>query len=344
MKKICGEAIRLLESDESFVQATVLASSGSTPRGAGSCMLVLKDGSISGTIGGGALEAGVIEASEEVLKEKRARIATIILDGNDAAALGVICGGTATVLVDYIDAGHPGNLEFFKALRTVIETGAPSRIVTSFHADGVSRCQCLLPPDGPPLGADGFNPNVLKALQNREGSYDAFTRLDSHDVFFLRAGADGMAYIFGAGHCGEKLAHILPTVGFGTVVIDDREEFANRARFPEADEILVPETMDLPFGGIAFDDSSYIIIVTRGHAHDELVLRGALRTGAGYIGMIGSKRKRETIYANLLADGYKQSDIDRVYSPIGMDIGAETPEEIAVSITAEMIKVRAERK
>jgi len=348
MKQLCDDAIRLLESGESFVQATILQSSDSTPRGEGACMLILGDGSICGTVGGGALEGGIIKAAPEVMREKRARIAEIVLDGNDEAAPDVICGGTATVLIDYISAAHPGNLEFFSALRTALRTGQRAKIVTAApgkgSADGATRSQCLLAPDGEPLGADGFSPEVLGALGSRAGSFDAFTKLDSFDVYLHNVGTDGTAYIFGAGHCGEKLAPVLALVGFGTVVIDDRPEFANAGRFPEADDILVPDTMDQPFNDIEMGADSYIVIVTRGHVHDELVLRSALRTGAGYIGMIGSRRKREAIYKNLRADGYTQSDINRVYSPIGVDIAAETPEEIAISIAAEMINHRAKRR
>ena len=195
-----------------------------------------------------------------------------------------------------------------------------------------------------PIGANGLDPAVVKAIESRTCGYDAFTKLDSFDIYLHSVGTDGAAYIFGAGHCGEKLAPVLATVGFGVTIIDDRAEFANTGRFPEADDIIVPKKMDAPFNDINFSGDSYIVIVTRGHAHDEIVLRGALRTKAGYIGMIGSRKKREAIYEHLLADGFTQNDIERVFSPIGINISAETPEEIAISIAAEMIRVRAERR
>ena len=346
MKELVKAAIGLLEEGESFVQATILASSGSTPRGEGACMLVLRDGSICGTVGGGALEGGIIRAALEVIREKSARVINVVLDGKDENAVDVICGGTTAVLVDYIDAAHPGNLGFFKALHSVARSGTQARVVSVPPApdNHATRCQCLMLKGGPPLGADGLDPAVVAAITARSGSYDAFTKLDSFDVYLHSVGADGAAYIFGAGHCGEKLAPVLATVGFSVVVIDDRAEFANAGRFPSADEIIVDEAMDIPIKDREFGSDSYIVIVTRGHAHDELVLRAALRTSAAYVGMIGSRRKREAIYMHLLADGYSQSDIDRVHSPIGMSIGAETPEEIAISIAAEMIKVRAERR
>ena len=345
MKEISKAAIDLLESGKGFVQATILTSEGSTPRGAGSCMLVLDDGSIVGSVGGGALEAGIIKAAPETMRSKGARVIDIVLDGNDENAVDVICGGSASVLVEYIDPGQKGHFEFFTALGTILKSGTRARIVTVTPATGsnATRCQCLLLQEGPPVGAEGLEPSVVKAIESRHGGYDAFTKLDSFDIYLHSVGSDGIAYIFGAGHCGEKLAPVLATIGFGVVVIDDREEFANAQRFPSADEIYVPESMDIPLTALEFGDDSYIVIVTRGHVHDELVLRGALRTKAGYVGMIGSKKKREAIYRRMLEDGFKQADIDRVYSPIGLPISAETPEEIAISIAAEMIQVRAKR-
>jgi len=347
VKQICDDAIQLLESGKRFVQATILQSSGSVPRGEGACMLILSDGSILGTVGGGSLEGGIINAAPAVFNTKRPRVIEIVLDGNDTVAVGMICGGQATVLMDYIDCDHPGNLVFFTALKSALQSGMQAQLVTVLpgaDSAAVYRSQCLLSPEGEPLGTDGFYPDVLHAMQSRHNGYDVFTQLENHDVFLHRVGTDGIAYIFGAGHCGQKLAHVLHTVGFGTVIVDDREEFANRERFPDADKILVPESMGLPFSDIEFNSDSYIVIVTRGHKHDELVLRHSIRTGAGYIGMIGSRRKRESIYERLLADGYTQTELDAVYSPIGIPIEADTPEEIAVSIAAELIKVRAERR
>ena len=345
IKQLCENAIRLLSSGESFVQATILISSGSVPRGTGASMLMLRNGSICGTVGGGALEAGIMKAAPGIFDRKRPLVIDMVLDGNDAVAAGMICGGSATALLDYIDAENPGNLEYFTALEAAIRSGTQALIATVPPVDGTTtatRCQCLLPLDGAPQGASGIDEAVLKSLQS--GGYHVFTKTENLTVYFHRVGSDGTAYIFGAGHCGEKLAHVLCTVGFSTVVIDDRAEFANTSRFPEADEVLTPKSMDLPFADIGWSQDSYIVIVTRGHSFDELVLRGALKTGAGYIGMIGSLKKRDSIYSRLLADGYTQADLERVSAPIGLDIGADTPEEIAVSIAAELIKVRAKRK
>jgi xanthine dehydrogenase accessory factor len=137
----------------------------------------------------------------------------------------------------------------------------------------------------------------------------------------------------------SQIAPLAARVGFQVVVIDDRAEFADPARFPEAHQVI-----QAPFEGLmeqlSVDPASYLVIVTRGHSHDKEVLAQALDTDARYVGMIGSNRKIGIIFNRLREEGISQERLDRVHSPIGIDIGAETPEEIAVSIVAELIEVR----
>jgi len=149
------------------------------------------------------------------------------------------------------------------------------------------------------------------------------------------------AYIFGGGHVGLALEPVLRYIGFSTVVIDDREEYANSSRFAEADQVRVIKSFEDAFKDIETDENSYIIIVTRGHSFDYTVLSQSLKRKAAYIGMIGSKGKVADTFKRLRDDGFSQKELDKVYSPIGLSIFAETPEEIAVSVAAEMIKVRA---
>lgn len=146
-------------------------------------------------------------------------------------------------------------------------------------------------------------------------------------------------YIFGGGHIALCLAKMAKLVGFKIVVIDDRPEYANARRFPEAEQTIV-EDFAKAFRKIKIDKSGYIVIVTHGHKGDETVLEGALATEAKYIGMIGSKTKNQAIFSHLLAKGIPQEQLDRVHAPIGLEIYSQTPEEIAVSILAEIIKVR----
>jgi xanthine dehydrogenase accessory factor len=147
-----------------------------------------------------------------------------------------------------------------------------------------------------------------------------------------------VAYLFGGGHVSMAVAKAANAAGFGIVVIDDREQFANRERFPTAEQVFI--NFEGAFAQIHPNASSYLIIVTRGHKEDMRVLSWAVRTDARYIGMIGSKRKVLSTYKALEADGYRPEEFERVFAPMGVDIGALSPEEIAVSITAELIAVR----
>lgn len=155
-------------------------------------------------------------------------------------------------------------------------------------------------------------------------------------------GNRGTALIFGAGHVGRNLVPVLSSVEFRTVVLDDRQEFASRERFGSVDEIVHLDSFEEAFKGVTIDERSYIIIVTRGHLHDRTVLRQALRTKAAYIGVIGSRTKRDLTFQALLDEGFAKADLERIHSPIGLPIKAETPAEIAVSIAAELIRIRAE--
>lgn len=150
-----------------------------------------------------------------------------------------------------------------------------------------------------------------------------------------------VAYIFGGGHVGKAIEPLLRYVNFSAVILDDREEYASSERFPEADRLVVLKDFDHAFEDIETDENSYVIIVTRGHKGDYQVLKNALKQKSAYIGMIGSRTKVAEVMNKLRQEGFAQEDLDRVYSPIGLSIFAETPEEIGISVVAEMIMVRA---
>lgn len=159
------------------------------------------------------------------------------------------------------------------------------------------------------------------------------------DVFLEPLVAPPELFIFGGGHISLTLARIGKMCDFRVVVIDDRPEFANPERFPEADETIAGDISSVT-GRLAINPNAYIVIVTRGHQHDAQALEWAAATGAAYVGMIGSRKKIATIYAHLKNRGLTQEQLDRVHAPIGLAIGAETPEEIAVSIMAQVIQIR----
>jgi xanthine dehydrogenase accessory factor len=159
------------------------------------------------------------------------------------------------------------------------------------------------------------------------------------DIFIEPVLPPAVLYIFGAGHVAVNLYRVASNAGFDVVVVDDRESYANRDRFPDAQEVIADD-FDNAMARLTPSESSYIVIVTRGHRDDMRCLRWAVQSKARYIGMIGSKRKTIAIYKELRNEGLPAQLFGRVHAPVGLDIGAVTPEEIAVSITAELIAIR----
>jgi xanthine dehydrogenase accessory factor len=187
------------------------------------------------------------------------------------------------------------------------------------------------------------NPKLMHFnLTEEEATEDGMLCGGTMDVFIEPIVSEPTLFIFGAGHISLSICKIAKMVGFKVIVIDDREEFANAERFPEADQLLAENFTEV-FSKLRVDRSSYIVIVTRGHKFDETVLEWAVQSDACYLGMIGSKKKNDTIFVNLQSKGVSKKSLERVHAPIGLDIHAETPEEIAVSIMAEIIKKRREK-
>jgi len=183
-------------------------------------------------------------------------------------------------------------------------------------------------------------PRTLTFNLNQNPKYDTgLVCGGTLDIFIEPVLPQALLYIFGAGHVSLNLYKVARGAGFEVIVVDDRESYANRERFPEAREVIA-EDFDGAMARIAPSESSYIVIVTRGHRDDMRVLRWAVQTRARYVGMIGSKRKTIAIHKELVAEGLAPTLFERVHAPIGLDIGAITPEEIAVAITAELIAVR----
>src|SRR5438874_6952544 len=183
-------------------------------------------------------------------------------------------------------------------------------------------------------------PRTLSFNLNQDPKYDTGLLCGGTlDIFIEPVLPPALLYIFGAGHVSINLYKVAKDAGFEVTVVDDRESYANRERFPEAKEVIA-EDFDLAMARLTPNESSYIVIVTRGHRDDMRVLRWAVQTSARYIGMIGSKRKTVTIFRELTKEGIPANLFERVHAPVVLAIGAITPEEIAVAITAELIAVR----
>ncbi len=183
-------------------------------------------------------------------------------------------------------------------------------------------------------------PRTLTFDLNQDPKYDTgLVCGGTLDIFIEPVLPPALLYIFGAGHVAANLCKVAQNTGFDVVIVDDRVAYANRERFPDAKEIIA-EDFDQAMAKLTPVEASYIVIVTRGHRDDMRVLRWAVQTPARYIGMIGSKRKTIAIFRELTKEGLSPKLFERVHAPVGLDIGAITPEEIAVAITAELISIR----
>lgn len=335
-----------LTGGQSVVLAVIAGKTGSAPRSVGTRTALLEDFSTIGTIGGGALESEVLQLAREVLLQRKWVVRNFDLTSEDAARAGMICGGRVQVLIHFVDASNSCHLELYQAIASSVKENKKAWLVTHIPAvhssgaefgDGPSPVQDLCFPGGPGTGMPGDVAAKVRSSRPEQVVHNG-------EIYLVEPlGRETTVYIFGAGHIALELVPLAHLVGFKTVVLDDRPEFADPERFSTADCVTVLDSFESGFKGLEIGENSYLVLVTRGHLHDLDLIRQALGTRAGYIGMIGSKRKRHAINQTLMAEGFTNRDLERIHSPVGIDIRAETPEEIAVSIVAELIQTRALR-
>jgi len=338
-ESVLAEVAALQRAGARGVLATPLSSTGSVPLSAHSKLLLREDGSIAGTIGGGPLELRAPGAARDVLTSGEAQILQFDLDQDEAAESGMICGGECTVLLEPVSPGRAEDV--YAAVARAEKEQKPVVFITLLPSPAGSEKLVFLP-NGALIGEAG-DQQLLDVITEtaKETLVAGRPRLIERPLLahFDPIVPHPTVCIFGAGHVAIPLAHLAGLVGFRVVVTDDREEFANRKRFPHAGNVVVASVSDA-FASLSVGDDSYVIAVTRGHAMDEEVVANALSTPAHYIGMIGSKRKVAAVFDRLRQRGFSDEDLARVHAPIGLDIGADTVEEIAVSIVAELIAVR----
>ncbi|MFB3887243.1 MAG: XdhC family aldehyde oxidoreductase maturation factor [Thermodesulfobacteriota bacterium] len=357
MQNVYSEIVKVLERKEKAALATLISRVGSAPRAAGAKYLIKEDGTSLGSIGGGCVEAEVWQQAREVMIKGQGRVLHFSLTSEQLAEGGLICGGNVDIFIEPLREEH---LKIYQEMLRIRQKGGSALLVTSITVDDAfpeeGNSKMLFRTSGEKVG---FLPDRGKVEKKILAESDALLKGNNPTVMVLHGDekdaswkkmeillepilSEPTVYIFGGGHVSQQLAPLAKGVSFKVVVIDDRQMFANRERFPEADEIIVSE-FEKCFDELRIDESSYIVIVTRGHLYDGFVLEQAIKTNARYIGMIGSKKKKiYTLYQNLKKKGTTKETLDRVYAPIGIDINSETPEEIAISVVAQLIKVRGE--
>ena len=340
---IYSELTTALASGEKSVLVRIIRKMGSAPRTAGAALVLKADGTFVGTVGGGRLEHDVLRRAREVLESGRSALMHVRLSGTEVAASEMLCGGDVDVLLEPIDRSAE------VVFRKLLEMKAQGRrgALVSIVAEGQPGGRWFLIAEEGTIIGDASELGIedgacLKRWAGARGPLleSIATSAGQVTVYVEPVRAEAMLLLFGAGHISTVVAPLAAMVGFSVCVIDDREEFANSHRFPSADRLLVCQAAEA-FERLTVTCETYIAIVTRGHIYDRDALRAALKSRPAYIGMIGSRRKRDLIYASLMDEGVAPEDLRRVHCPIGIAIGAQTPEEIGVSIVAELIQVRA---
>ena len=348
MQDVFHEAINQLGQGEPLVVATVIRTKGSTPQKPGAKLLVRSDGSGVGTLGGGCVEGDIWFAASQLLRRGgQAQYKEYALNEELAAEDGLVCGGTMYFLIDpvyrpedylsfaeEIDGAYRG--EGAVALANLIRPATGSNASLGgklFVRENGTTVGTLGDPD---LDKSA----VRKGLDLMVHGRNEYIEEESGAEYFVEAyTTPPQLVICGGGHVSKAIAPLAKTLGFRLFITDDRAEFANEDRFPEAD-MLVAQSPEDALPQLPINPNTFIVVATRGHRYDNVALEAAARTSARYVGLMGSKRKTILIYEDLIRGNLPMERIKEIRSPIGLDIRARTPEEIAVSIMAEILMFR----
>jgi xanthine dehydrogenase accessory factor len=322
-----------LENGRAAVLATVIDSDGSAPRKSGSVMAVFEGGASAGTVGGGALEYEVQGTARGILDRRLSNTVEYSLASNELGDICMVCGGDVTVHYHY--TGPNGrNAGLFRLLADASERDENNWVVYRIAEGGPTEITFC---DG-----ESLQYAELTRLEDVQGLLGRSCVLTGDDprYYVLPLSSAGHVFVFGGGHVAQEVVPTLSRVDFRCVVFEDRADYARPELFPDASSVVLGD-----FNRIAekltIGPEDYVVVLTRGHKADFEVLRQVLPMNASYTGCIGSRRKTEFIKRRLRESGIPEGDIARIRSPIGLQIGAETPAEIAVSIAAEMILHRS---
>ncbi len=331
---VYAKAQEYLKEGKGGALATIVKKVGATPQQAGAKIFVGSDGKMFGTIGGGCVEAEVWQESRRIINTDTVKMLHFAMNASTVEGEGMICGGSVDLLLEPVLQKYA---DIYREVEDCANKGDSVLIVTTFHGTGFSKR--ILLKGGAVLG-DPLPEGLAGDIAKHSG---ATKPVFQDQVLIEPVSGISRLYIFGAGHISRYISTVAKVAEFDVTVIDDRESFANRVRFPEADEVIV-EDFHSVFRHISLQPDDYVVIITRGHSHDALILEEALKNPCRYIGMIGSRRKTKILFDHLREAGVAEEALRKVHAPIGIDIDAETPQEIAISIVAELTKVRRAKR
>ena len=330
MNTIFAKILYELEKDHDLVLVTLIAEAGSAPRGTGSQMLVNMDGRLIGTIGGGAVEYDAENLAKTLVAEKRSCVHDYVLRKNSTEDLGMVCGGDVTAYFQFIDHGDSR----WQALAGAMCERTAARLPGWLVQDLGGGFPAMLGENGEVLAGERPDNAQVYCIPGCKRTETGFS---------MPLPIGERAVIFGGGHIARELAPLLKNVGFRVTVMDCREEYADPKDFPGAEKVIcgdylrIADYMDL-------GEEDYVVVMTNGHSHDYDVQEQALRRKLAYIGVIGSRKKTAVVNQRLRDAGVPEEGIAQVHTPIGTNIKAVTPAEIAISIAGEMICERALRR
>jgi xanthine dehydrogenase accessory factor len=335
----------LKRSSGKVAVATLVNTRGTTPRKEGAKMLVGEGGGVLGSVTiGGCVDAQVIEEAEDVLSTMRPRLLKLDLGDEEAWEIGLTCGGTIEVFVEPVAVGGGGDTaaQFYDRVHAHVERGGRGAIIT--RLDGSAGAKRLVLDDGTVAGSLG-DPGL--DLQASAEANDAMARgmsrtldLGSARAFLEVFAPAALLLVVGASHVAMPLVTLARTLGYRTVVVDGRPRFATRERFPDVDDLRIAIPSEA-LEKYPLVPSTALVLVAHDYKYDLPVLKRALATDVGYVGMLGSRRRGATILNMLREDGVSDEAVRRVRVPIGLDLGARSAPEIALAILAEIQSARA---
>ena len=345
MRDVFQAAIEEIKNKKKFVISTVTKTIGSTPQKTGAKLLVREDGSGVGTLGGGCVEGDIWFASNEKIKrDEKVEIRPYELNEDLAAKDGLVCGGTMHFLIDPID--NKLEFEFFlEEIDKAYNGGSPvalAQILESKNSKEIGK-KILIKEDGSVNGtlidSEIDNKIIKSARELMSLGKNKTLNILNKQIYIEAFTTPPKLLIAGGGHVSKAIASLAKPLGFELNIFDDRKEFANTTRFPEANEVKVA-SYENGFNEFNINPNTFIVIATRGHKQDDAATKAALNTNASYVGLLGSKRKTILIIEKLLKEGIDEKSFQKLKAPVGIDIGARTPEEIAISIISEILSFR----
>ncbi|MBT4142490.1 MAG: XdhC family protein [Chloroflexi bacterium] len=351
MEQVFRAASDEITAGNDMVVATVVKTSGSTPQKPGAKLLVRADGSGVGTLGGGCVEGDIWFASSQLLSNGGvAEMRDYELNEDLAAEDGLVCGGTMYFLLDPLRKSDSSNADkdFNEEVIAAYEGGAPVAVASLMKTpDGSTLtvgAKLLIRENGSTSGSLGDEKLDSNAINNARnlmamGKNDYITSESGTEYFVEAYTTPPTLVLAGGGHVSKAISSIAASLGFRIFIIDDREDFSNPTRFPEAEQTVVSD-YGSAFKKLPIGTNSFIVIATRGHRYDASATAAAMKTPASYVGLLGSKRKTILIFEELFFEGFTMEEVQSVRSPIGLNISARTPEEIALSIMAEIVGFR----